>query len=132
MKIQIQQSLAEGAHFSACVACHQCVHVDTLGARLSMYDHRQFATMFSPAPTTDSEGLRPVGMGWDAEPEAMHGNSSSYNRICHISARPPPLRLDRRGANGYVLSMGTKIWDPERSPEQGPEQTPEHGPEWKN
>ena len=39
---------------------------------------------------------------------------------------------DRRGANGYVLSMGTKIWDSERSPEQGPEQTPEHGPEWKN
>ena len=23
----------------------------------------------------------------------------------------------------FVLSMGTKIWDPERSPEQGPEQT---------
>ena len=30
-----------------------------------------------------------------------------------------------------VLSMGTKIWDPERSPEKGPEQTPEQGPEWK-
>ena len=38
----------------------------------------------------------------------------------------------RQGANGYVLSMGTKIWDPERSPEQGPEQTPEQGPECKN
>ena len=38
----------------------------------------------------------------------------------------------RQGANGYVLSMGTKIWDPERSPEQGPDQTPEQGPEWKN
>ena len=37
----------------------------------------------------------------------------------------------RQGANGYVLSMGTKIWAPERSPEQGPEQTPEQGPEWK-
>ena len=39
--------------------------------------------------------------------------------------------LFRQGANGYVLSMGTKIWDPEQSPEQGPEQTPEQGPEWK-
>ena len=37
----------------------------------------------------------------------------------------------RQGANGYVLSMGTKIWDPLQSPEQGPEQTPEQGPEWK-
>ena len=27
----------------------------------------------------------------------------------------------RQGANGYVLSMGTKIWDPEQTPEQGPE-----------
>ena len=38
----------------------------------------------------------------------------------------------RQGANGYVLSMGTKIWDPERSPEHGPEQTLEQGPEWTN
>ena len=37
----------------------------------------------------------------------------------------------RQGANGYVLSMGTKIWDPEQSPEQDPEQIPEQGPEWK-
>ena len=43
-----------------------------------------------------------------------------------------PLAFCRQGANGYVLSMGTKIWDPERSPEQGPEQSPEQGPEWKN
>ena len=45
---------------------------------------------------------------------------------CHTCGK------NRQGANGYVLSMGTKIWDPERSPEQGPEQTPEQGPEWKN
>ena len=37
--------------------------------------------------------------------------------------------MGRQGANGYVLSMGTKIWDPEWTPEQGPERTPEQGPE---
>ena len=46
--------------------------------------------------------------------------------MCH----PAPIR---QGANGYVLSMGTQIWDPEQGPEQTPEQsaerTPEHGPE---
>ena len=47
------------------------------------------------------------------------------------SVRSPTCKVtcNRQGANGYVLSMGTKIWDPERSPEQGPEQTPEQGPE---
>ena len=37
--------------------------------------------------------------------------------------------ITRQGANGYVLSMGTQIWDPERIPEWGPERTPERGPE---
>ena len=57
--------------------------------------------------------------------------------LCLNSIRLPRRDLvmetqRRQGANGYVLSMGTKIWDPERTPEQGPEQTSEKGPEWKN
>ena len=38
---------------------------------------------------------------------------------------------NRQGANGYVLSMGTKIWDPEQSTEQDPEWAREQDPEWK-
>ena len=50
------------------------------------------------------------------------------------SFEPPHLsgRQNRQGANGYVLSMGTKIWDPEQTPEQCPEQGPEQRPEWTN
>ena len=48
--------------------------------------------------------------------------------MCGGTSPTGPFRC-RQGANGYVLSMGTKIWDPERTPEQGPEWTPEQGPE---
>ena len=49
----------------------------------------------------------------------------------NLDLLPLVLQFVRQGANGYVLSMGTKIWDPEWTPEQDPEQTPEQGPEWK-
>ena len=43
--------------------------------------------------------------------------------------RTPEQGPERQGSNGYVLSMGTKIWDPEWTAEQGPERTPEQSPE---
>ena len=55
----------------------------------------------------------------------------SRSKLFDGTGLPLALTSIRQGANGYVLSMGTKIWDPEQSPEQGPEQTPEQGPEWK-
>ena len=85
---------------------------------------RAFAMELAP-----SDYIKCLGDETETFASKVCGVMVFMHNTCELSFGYTWFLAIRQGANGYVLSMGAKIWDPEQTPEQCPEQGPEERPE---